>query len=561
QPNANPANGMGNGASSSINVAGMPTTLVNAGNITVHVLIDHTWDADLDIYLFTPSGQRLRLSTDNGVDEDDYCTRFNSSASIAVNAWTPPFAGYLRPEGGMGAENNITPTITNFNALNGTNPNGTWTLRVFDDLSGDVGTVRFWSIDFPDETRVVTTTGVQDNYTGFVDIAIQPNSLSPSIVSTDDTLCPGGIGFYQAGPITGVTYQWSVYPQGNPAGAFHSDNDDSTTVVFPTTPGNYTVRLIVTSICCNNKDTTYYNVHIKNLVAPTINVSTNPICPGESTTLSVNVPGAQSIVWSTGALTSSITVSPTTTTNYTVNVVDKDGCALPQANATVTVKPEPTIASITGNNSVCSGQSVTLTATSNPMGATFQWSGLAMGMGSSITFTPTSDGYVVVTPTLNGCVGKPDSIYITVTLPPVGSITQKPAGAICAGQSVWLVASGGKSYEWSTAPGGPIISTDDSIFVTPATTTTYYIIPYFDGCPGPQVSHTVTVNPIPAAPTVNGATICSGNSTTLTATAPAGAQFDWYDAATGGNLINSGSSYPTPVLTSTTTYYVEAIVN
>ncbi len=55
-------------------------------------------------------------------------------------------------------------------------------------------------------------------------------------------------------------------------------------------------------------------------------------------------------------------------------------------------------------------------------------------------------------------------------------------------------------------------------------------------------------------------TICSGTSATLTATligvAPTGTVINWYDALVGGNIIGTGPTFTTPVLITTTTYYV-----
>ncbi len=64
-----------------------------------------------------------------------------------------------------------------------------------------------------------------------------------------------------------------------------------------------------------------------------------------------------------------------------------------------------------------------------------------------------------------------------------------------------------------------------------------------------------------ALPTVTGSTGASRNGTgtlSLSATVSAGAVLDWYDAASGGNLVGSGTSFTTPSISSTTTYYVEA---
>lgn len=57
-------------------------------------------------------------------------------------------------------------------------------------------------------------------------------------------------------------------------------------------------------------------------------------------------------------------------------------------------------------------------------------------------------------------------------------------------------------------------------------------------------------------------TICSNNTATLTAsftgTPPVGATIEWYDAEFGGNLLGTGTSFTTPVLTSQTVYYVKS---
>ncbi|UOU98096.1 fibronectin type III domain-containing protein [Chryseobacterium daecheongense] len=63
----------------------------------------------------------------------------------------------------------------------------------------------------------------------------------------------------------------------------------------------------------------------------------------------------------------------------------------------------------------------------------------------------------------------------------------------------------------------------------------------------------------PAILSTSGATVCGASgSATISATADSGAIITWYDAATGGATLATGSSYTTPVISSTTTYYVSA---
>lgn len=59
--------------------------------------------------------------------------------------------------------------------------------------------------------------------------------------------------------------------------------------------------------------------------------------------------------------------------------------------------------------------------------------------------------------------------------------------------------------------------------------------------------------------TTDGSITCAG-STVLTATASGnGSDIFWYDAAVGGNLVGAGSSFTTPYLTQTTTYYASEV--
>jgi gliding motility-associated-like protein len=66
------------------------------------------------------------------------------------------------------------------------------------------------------------------------------------------------------------------------------------------------------------------------------------------------------------------------------------------------------------------------------------------------------------------------------------------------------------------------------------------------------------INNVPSAPITTGATGCPSTSVTLTATGGTAGQYRWYSTATGGTSIagQTNSTYTTPVLSATTTYYV-----
>ena len=122
------------------------TTITTAGGVTyntiinvpdtftitdIHVTIDvdHTYDADLDISLISPTSTSVNLSTGNGVAGDDYkITVFDDAAGTAITAGSPPYNGTFSPEG-------------NLSDFNGENANGDWTLRITDTRAGDGGTI------------------------------------------------------------------------------------------------------------------------------------------------------------------------------------------------------------------------------------------------------------------------------------------------------------------------------------------------------------------------------------------------------------------------------------
>lgn len=101
--------------------------------------IDHTFAADLDIYLESPLGTRVELSTDNGGAGNNFCqTVFDDAAGTSITsvvAADAPFTGVFAPEGLL-------------SALAGEVGDGEWRLVVSDDAGVDTGSIRAWSIHF-----------------------------------------------------------------------------------------------------------------------------------------------------------------------------------------------------------------------------------------------------------------------------------------------------------------------------------------------------------------------------------------------------------------------------
>ncbi len=186
------------------------------------------------------------------------------------------------------------------------------------------------------------------------------------------------------------------------------------TPTFNTGPINSTqiYTITVNDIC--NKPVTQ-QITINPVSTPTV-VSTNTvICAG--TTATVVASGASTYTWSNGAANDSLFVNPSSNTTYTV--VGANGACTNSAVATVTVIGFSL--SITGNNSICLGQSTTLTASGSP--TTYVWNNGTTNASTIVSPTVTTNYTVssISTPCSNTA-----AITVTVTLPPSLTLTGTP---------------------------------------------------------------------------------------------------------------------------------------
>tara|TARA_R110002096_G_scaffold200322_1_gene384198 strand:+ start:3854 stop:7144 length:3291 start_codon:yes stop_codon:yes gene_type:complete len=145
------------------------------------------------------------------------------------------------------------------------------------------------------------------------------------------------------------------------------------------------------------------------------------------------------------------------------------------------------------------------------------------------------------------------------------SIINSTPGSICESGSTNLEAipSSGADVLWFDTPNGVNVLFSGQIFTTPNinNTTTYYALASVNGCTeGVRIPVTATVTPLPTINSVNGSLICNSGSGTLTATASAGV-INWYDLPNGGVSLNTGTTFNTPSVSATTTYYLDATVN
>ncbi len=379
---------------------------------------------------------------------------------------------------------------------------------------------------------IVTTTtanGCQDLDTVIVNV----NTMPVADAGLGVAICQGAATTLTAtGAGPGGSYAWS--------------NGATTAVitVAPNTTTTYTVTATSGPGCSSTDDV---QVTVNN--APIANAgSDQQVCNGNSVTLTAS--GGANYLWiGTGQNTASLTVTPSVTTTYQVQVTNAGGCP-DTAEVVVVVNPIP-VAAFTNSGPVCEGGNITFTDQSNVSTGTinqWQWN-MGGTTGSSGSQNPSSTyatpGNVTVVLHITSNSGCTDSVtqVVTINANPVANAGDNMD--ICEGANTTLTATGagpGGNYLWN--PGG--LSTA-SINISPSSTQVYTVtVTDVHGCIDNDAA-SVIVHPIPEASAGDDQAVCRGNNATLNG--GGGTTFLW----TPGN-INTSSITVAPG--STTTYYL-----
>ncbi|MBL0016894.1 MAG: PKD domain-containing protein [Bacteroidetes bacterium] len=343
-------------------------------------------------------------------------------------------------------------------------------------------------------------------------VVIIPNGPT-SDGGPDISICSGlPIQLGNANLPLGQTYSW--FPStglSNPAIA-------TPTFQF-TLPGNvpqtFNYTVTATSGFCTSID--YVTVVVYPVPMATIAGNLN-ICNGQSTTLTAG--GGTTFLWSTGATTPSITVSPNSTTTYTV-IVNGNGCASPPASATVNVSFGPT-AIITGVDSVCPGGSTVLTAAG---GSSWLWSTGASTQSITVNNVMNSTTVSVVA-SQNGCPGPAATYVVNLHNKPVADFGNT---TVCIGntttfQDLSTIAGSGPSgitaWNWNfndpLSQGNNIsqVQNPTHAFTAAGTYNVQLIIESANGCRD-TVTESVIVNPLPQVD-FNFDDVCDGTTMVFT---------------------------------------------
>ncbi|MBI4648558.1 MAG: hypothetical protein HY738_18735, partial [Bacteroidia bacterium] len=240
--------------------------------------------------------------------------------------------------------------------------------------------------------------------------------------------------------------------------------------------------------------------------------SDTTICRSDTASLSAS--GGISYLWSNGDTSFSINASPYNTTDFIVTVTDINGCTDSDTAIVIVNFVNTEMDSI---QPICFGDSITLTAHN---GIEYLWN--TSDTTESVTIAPlvTTTYYVTVTGA-NTCIAS-DSVSVIVN--PLPYADAGLDAALCYGDSAVLTATGGLVYQWNTG------EMTETITVSPLISLEYYVtVTDINSCTSFD-SIQVTVNHLPVADAGADATICRGDTATLTASG--GISYQWSDGAT-----------------------------
>lgn len=341
---------------------------------------------------------------------------------------------------------------------------------------------------------------------------IQVDSPPIADAGSDDAICSGSFTTIGSTPVAGVNYEWSPVSD-------LSAPSQSTTNVGPTNSGaspvviEYTLKAY-TSPTCFSTDKVKITVN----PIPDINVTSNDICLGQTANLSASSTDVTAVItWSpdpTLSCTSCLTptANPSIQTTYYASAQNQYVC-VNSASTTVQVNPLPTVDA--GLDITTCDQPVPFSLTATPAGGL--WSG-SPHLTSGGVFTPNGNEVVTATYTytdpLTNCKNTDDA---TITIQSLVTPSFASIPSVCENEgvvdlnTVFLPNPTGGTWSGTYVSG---TSFDPQAAGVGNHTVKYS---YGTGACLVETDLTIKVNPKPSF-SVSSATICVGDSTTLTIT-------------------------------------------
>ena len=232
------------------------------------------------------------------------------------------------------------------------------------------------------------------------------------------------------------------------------------------------------------------------------------ICYSDEINLTASGAGEKGMYsWNTGIMNDVLTVSPLSTTQYTVVGTDEFGCAK-DTSFIVGVIPLPSF-EIKGQELICQNDTNKIWIEYEDKSLTFEWGGNYEMDGDTIYPKVENNESYLVTATDPYQCSKTKSLAVKVKPYPV--LEDDAVTEVCLGSPVKITVTGATDYKWT---GDVVWNTFTDI---PEQDTVYYVYGTTNGCTTYK-EYPITILPLPVI-TITGKThdLCSGQSMPLTA--------------------------------------------
>lgn len=318
------------------------------------------------------------------------------------------------------------------------------------------------------------------------------------------SVCNGSATTLSATTGTGLSYQW------NQGGSAISGATSST--YSATSGGSYTVDVTNNTTGCATTSAAA-TVVATNLSLVTTASNTGVICGLTPVTLTATTISGATYEWYrngqiiAGAVAT--TYAASTSGSYYAKAT-KSGCSVFSSSLGISSQTTPAITA--SATTVCSGVSVSLTAST---GSSYQWynNGAVLAGATNINYATTTAGSYTVK--VGACTSNATSV--TVNPLPTATITAGGSLAFCLGNNVTLNGNTGTglAYQWRKATSNIAGATSASYIANTTGSYTVRVTNTTTGCTKTSTAVTVTANAVPATPTItrNGLVFTSNAST------------------------------------------------
>ncbi len=393
--------------------------------------------------------------------------------------------------------------------------------------------------------------------------------IAGTAVSNDSISCNGATVQLSLSGSTTVgntnTYQWEKSTNGINYTDISGANTSTVNVFGTSTNTYFRCRITCTTGQTSNTSSPCLVVYKSTTITTIVN---DTLCGPGVATLSVTATNGtvnwyENLSSTTPIATGNQLITPilTAAKTYYAEAV-YENCKSLKVSVNVLFNSIPLITS-TNSDSVCQGGIITLSASSDK--GQINWYETATSTApifiGNVFNTPflTSTQTYYVTPIAGNCVGQRTAIDAKVISAPNIIQSSSKLDSVCGVNAIKIFAKSDKGViNWYTSMNAvtPFANTD-TIVLNVSSDTTVYAEALAGNCSSVRVAFVIKSNQIPDFDSLFGAAACAGNTLQLRAVSSSGV-INWYSSPQGNNSLATGNIFTTPILDSTTNYYIES---